>query len=106
MLKLPLDRAAYFQQSFELSPNYRIQITFRFNSIATDWMIDVFDYHLQRFVAQGVALVVGVPLLWRHPIDYCFLLNDLSGLDIDPFSVNDLANRFEFYVLMKNELKA
>lgn len=105
MLKIQLDNSPYFQQNFLISQNHRIRLSLRYNSIGEHWAMDVFDYQKNDFVAQGVALVVGVPLLWRHPVDYCFLLNDISGLDIDPVSVNDLATRFELFLVMKSELK-
>ena len=105
MLKIQLDKSTYFRQTFSIEPNRNIQLTIRYNNIGSHWAIDVFDYQRNDFVAQGVALVVGVPILWRHTIDYCFILNDLSGLDLDPISPDDLSTRFELYLAMKSELK-
>ncbi|WLE26942.1 hypothetical protein DVS74_009165 [Xylella fastidiosa subsp. multiplex] len=50
-------------------------------------------------------LVVGVPLLWRRPVDYFFWLTDESGLEMDPMRHDDLGERCLLFVGLKEQVR-
>lgn len=103
MQRVPVDSHPYQEQSFEIGDR-RIRLTLRFNAIGEFWAIDVFDEAAQQHVAQGLALVVGVPVLWRSTVPYFFWVTDESGADLDPARLDDMGLRCLVYVGLKSEV--
>lgn len=102
MIKIPVETSVYQEQTFEIG-YLTLRITLRYNVIGSQWSMDVFDVQAGRFDAQGMAIVVGIPMLQRRPVDYLFWAHDLSTAQIDPFGENDIANRIELYCALKSE---
>jgi hypothetical protein len=102
MLKIPVDASVYQEQTFDIG-GLTLRITLRYNAIGSQWSMDVFDVRSERFDAQGMAVVVGVPMMQRRPVDYLFWAHDLSAAQVDPVGDSDIANRIELYCALKSE---
>ncbi|ALR06524.1 hypothetical protein XFHB_07990 [Xylella fastidiosa] len=96
MRQIPVDSSPYQTQSFQMAGDtLRLLL----------WSLDVYTATLDQPVAQGVPLVVGVPLLWRRPVDYFFWLTDESGLEMDPMRQQDLGERCLLFVGLKRDVR-
>lgn len=94
---IPIDSSPCQEMSISFKGK-RLRLTIYYNSIADGWKMDVFDLEKKNYVAQRVALVVGVPILGRRPLDYFFGLTDTSGLELDPYAGEDLGTRCRLYI--------
>ncbi|GAA5784860.1 phage baseplate plug family protein [Chitiniphilus shinanonensis] len=61
MFKIPIDSSPYQEQSFDFA-GHSLRLTVRYNSLGDHWGSDVYDLGDQVWLAQGVALAVGVPI--------------------------------------------
>lgn len=82
----------------------KLRVTLRYNSIGTQWFMDVYDVKKQKVIVQGAALVVGTPILWRSPTEYYFYLTDEEQLGLDPIFMDDLDSRCVLHVGLKSEV--
>ncbi|HHF4806185.1 TPA: hypothetical protein ACPPHQ_000071 [Haemophilus influenzae] len=76
----------------------KIRLTLRFNSIGQFWAMDVFESVNQKQICRGHAIACGVPLLARTTQPYFFYLDDESGAELDPMSMEDLGTRCFLYI--------
>ena len=97
MRKIPLTQHPYQEQTFEFN-GIKIRLTLRFNSIGQFWAMDVFEPVNQKQICRGHALACGVPLLARSTQPYFFYLDDESGAELDPMSMEDLGTRCFLYI--------
>ncbi|HGM5801107.1 TPA: hypothetical protein ACKP5W_003792 [Pseudomonas aeruginosa] len=100
---LPIDDSPLQEQRFEFA-GQRLRLTLRYNSVGDHWGLDLFDELSQAWIAQGLALVVGVPMLWRSSVPYYFWLTDESGAGLDPIGGQDLGSRCRLYIGEKSEV--
>ena len=103
MIKIPVDSHPYQEQTFAIGED-RLRLTLRYNSIGDQWSMDVYDVQRERYDAQGLAIVVGIPMMWRANVDYFFWANDLSAVGLDPMGGNDMGNRVELLCGLKSEV--
>lgn len=103
MRQLPVDSSPLQGMTVEIAGR-SLQLTIRYNSIGDHWAVDVYDETDARWIAQGQALMVGVPILWRVQVDYFLLLVDESGVGLDPTGGNDLGSRCLLYIGEKSEV--
>lgn len=103
MIKIPVDSHPYQEQTFDIGPD-RLRLTLRYNSIGDQWSMDVYDVKRERFDAQGLAVILGVPMMWRSVVDYFFWANDLSAVGLDPVGGQDMGNRIELLCGLKSEV--
>ncbi|AAO28827.1 hypothetical protein D1605_006375 [Xylella fastidiosa subsp. fastidiosa] len=104
MWQIPVDSSAYQTQSFRVGAE-SLRLILRWNPVPCCWSMDLYTATLDQPVAQGVPLVVGVPLLWRRPVDYFFWLTDESGLEMDPMRHDDLGERCLLFVGLKEQVR-
>ncbi|BBE09727.1 Uncharacterized protein MCB1EB_1566 [Mycoavidus cysteinexigens] len=100
---IPVDSAPYQEMTIAFKA-HSLRLTLRHNSLADYWAMDVFDLKQDLYTAQGLPLVVGVPLLWRRPVEYCFILTDESGIGLDPVGGEDLGQRCLLYIADKTQI--
>lgn len=105
MIKIPVDSNPFQEQSFAAGDD-RLRLTLRYNSIGDQWSMDVYDVNRERFDAQGLAVVVGVPMMWRANVAYFFWANDLSATGLDQAGGNDMGTRVEMLCGLKSEVDA
>lgn len=103
MIIIPVDAHPYQEQTFDIGEK-RLRLTLRYNSIGDQWSMDVYDVDEDRFDAQGLAIVLGVPMMWRRPVDYFFMAHDLSAAGLDPMGGQDMGNRIELFCGLKSEV--
>lgn len=104
MIVIPVDSHPYQEQTFPIG-DIRLRLTLRYNSIGDQWSMDVFDVGAERYDAQGLAIVLGVPIMWRRPVDYFFLAHDLSAVGIDASGGKDMGSRIELLCGLKSEVE-
>lgn len=105
MRLISIDNAPFQEQSF-IYQGETLRLTLRWFPVASTWCMDVFNVSKDAWVAQGLPLVVGVPLLWRSAVNYFFWLTDESGLNMDPVVQGDLGSRCLLYLGDKGDLEA
>ncbi|QQP86948.1 phage baseplate plug family protein [Entomomonas asaccharolytica] len=91
----------------EITINYnneRLTLTFTFSPVGKLWVFDLYNEITQQFIAQGLSLVVGIPILYRSPTDYYLWVEDESSNDVDPFSIDCLGNRCKLFIGDKQEI--
>jgi hypothetical protein len=103
MWLVPTDLTSLQEQTFDVG-DQALRLTLRWNSVGQHWAIDVYSVADDAWVVQGVALCVGVPILWRSPVPYFFWLTDESGVGLDPVVQTDLGTRCLLYVALKSEV--
>lgn len=103
MIKIPVDSYSYQEQTFDVGTN-RLRLTLRYNSIGDHWAMDVYDVRAERYDVQGLAIVLGVPMMWRSTTEYFFWANDLSAVGIDAVGGRDLGSRIELLCGLKSEV--
>lgn len=103
MIKIPVDSHPYQEQTFDIGDD-RLRLTLRYNSVGDQWSIDIYDIKRARFDAQGLAVVVGVPMLWRANVAYFFWAHDLSAAGLDPLGGQDMGKRVELLCGLKSEV--
>lgn len=103
MWRIPVDANPYQEQTFELD-GVRLRLTLRYCPVPDVWTMDVYDELAQSWRAQGLALVVGVPLMMRRTAGYFFWVSDESGAGLDPVGGGDLGVRCLLYVGFNKEL--
>lgn len=97
MKQIPLTSSPYQEQTFDFLGR-KIRLTLRFNSLGNFWAMDVFEPVNQKQICLGQALACGVPLLARSTQPYFFYLDDESGAELDPMSIEDLGTRCFLYI--------
>ncbi|MCX8566829.1 MAG: hypothetical protein ON057_001556 [Glomeribacter sp. 1016415] len=103
MYQIPVDSAPYQEMTIAFKA-HALRLTLRYNSLVDYWALDVFDLKRDRYTTQGQPLVVGVPILWRRPVEYCFILTDESGIGLDPVGGEDLGQRCFLYIVDKTQI--
>ena len=103
MILIPVDSHPYQEQSFDIG-DVRLRLTLRYNAIGDQWSMDVFDVNEDRYDAQGLAIVLGVPMMWRRPVDYFFMAHDRSAAGVNPIGGQDMGTRIELYCGLKSEV--
>jgi hypothetical protein len=105
MIKIPVDSYPYQEQTFQIGDT-RLRLTLRYNSVGDHWAMDIYDVRAERYDAQGLAIVLGVPMMWRSPVGYFFWANDLSAVGLDPIGGQDMGTRIELLCGLKSEVDA
>lgn len=103
MIQIPIDSHPYQEQTFEIA-DIRLRLTLRYNSIGDQWSMDVFNVAAGKYDAQGLAVVVGIPMMWRSTNPYFFLAEDLSAAGLDPMGGQDMGSRIALYCGLKSEV--
>lgn len=103
MIKIPIDSHPFQEQTFDIGDT-RLRLTLRYNSIGDQWSMDLFDVRAERYDAQGLAIALGVPMMWRATTDYFFWANDLSAVGIDAMGGQDMGTRIELLCGLKSEV--
>ncbi|MBP6018802.1 MAG: hypothetical protein KA735_04870 [Burkholderiaceae bacterium] len=103
MIVIPVDSHPFQEQTFDIGDT-RLRLTLRYNSIGDQWSMDVYDVDAGRYDAQGLAIVLGVPLMWRRPVDYFFMAHDLSAAGIDLTGGQDLGARIQLLCGLRSEV--
>lgn len=86
--------------------NLKIRLTLKYNSVGRFWTMDVYEMRAKRWIAQGLSLVCGLPLLNRTTQTFDFLVSDESGANIDPIELSDLGTRSLLFIDLKERLYA
>ncbi|UXY51325.1 phage baseplate plug family protein [Pseudomonas tohonis] len=104
MKRIPISSEPLQEQSFDFAGR-RLRLTLRYNSIGDHWALDLLDESDNTWLAQGLTLVVGVPMLWRATLPFFLWLDDLSGVGLDPMGGNDMGSRCLLYIGEKSEVQ-
>ncbi|MGA4635104.1 phage baseplate plug family protein [Pseudomonas solani] len=104
MKRIPVSSEPLQEQSFDFAGR-RLRLTLRYNSIGDHWAFDLLDESDNTWLAQGLTLVVGVPMLWRSTLPFFLWLDDLSGVGLDPMGGKDMGSRCLLYIGEKSEVR-
>lgn len=104
MKQIPISSDPLQEQSFEFA-GYRLRLTLRYNSIGDHWAIDLLDEAKGTWLAQGLTLVTGVPMLWRSTLPFFLWLEDVSGVGLDPIGGDDMGSRCLLHISEKAEVQ-
>jgi len=103
MRQIPVDASALQEQTFAQGDE-TLRLTLRWSPVGACWFMDVYSVSREDWVVQSAAVVCGIPLLWRSPVDYFLVLTDESGVDLDPMVPSDLGRRCLLYIGDKSEV--
>lgn len=91
-------------QTFTTTINgIQYRLTLRYFPRAQQWSIDCFNVADQRWVCQGQALALGVPILLEAGEEIVFIVSDNSSLAIDPALDTDMSGRITLWIADNDE---
>ena len=95
--RIPVDSSPQQEMTIQYEAT-QLLLNVRYNTVGDHWELDVYDQTQDRQICQGLALAVGVPMLWRAAVPYVFWLVDSSGVGLDPTGGEDLGSRCLLYI--------
>lgn len=80
----------------------KIYIDIEFLTIIERWVINI---NFRDFILNGVALNSAVMVLDTYNLPFDIYVNDLTGVGVDPFDVDNFKGLYEFYIIPRDELE-
>lgn len=93
------------EQSFSLY-DMNLRLTLKYNAISTGYQFDLFDIDEDEYITKNKGLSVGSPSLIEFNLPFVLVLDDKSGLGINAISKDDLNNRMQLLIMIKEKYRA